>query len=63
MKKINVALLGLSLGQTILAEAVSVLPPVYPLGFDHKKEAKKKKKLLRELARRQRNLDKLNNAR
>jgi hypothetical protein len=54
---------GVGLCSKDMAEAIAALPPVYPLGFDHKKEAKKKKKRLRELARRQRNLDKLNNAR
>ncbi|HHZ96800.1 MAG TPA: hypothetical protein EYN67_14905 [Flavobacteriales bacterium] len=36
------------------------LPPVYPLGYNHKKERKKKKNRMRELARRQKRLDKIN---
>ena len=61
MKRLCVS--GIGLCSDDMAKALASLPPVYPLGFNHKKEAKKKKKRLRELARRQRNLDKLNNAR
>lgn len=52
---------GIGLCSDAIVKAIASLPTVYPFSFDHNKAAKQKKKLLRELARRQRNLDMLNN--
>jgi len=59
MKK-NIAILGIGLtASSRMVEAIEALPPVRELGYDSKAEAKKKKKRLRELARRKKRLDKL----
>ena len=58
MKKICVA--GLGLVSADVAKAIEALPKAQELGLgDSKKKAKKRKKLLRELALRQKRLDKL----
>ena len=57
MKKVCV--LGIGLVSTDVAKALDALPPVREFGHDSKAEAKKKKKRLRELVRRQKRLDKL----
>jgi len=58
MKKILFG--GIGLSGINVAQAISAMPKVYNLGYNHKAEAKKRKKRLRELARRQKRLDKLN---
>lgn len=58
MKKILLG--GIGLCGIDVAKAISAMPKVYNLGYNHKAEAKKRKKRLRELARRQKRLDKLN---
>lgn len=57
MKKI--CLSGIGLVSLDVAKAIEALPKVQEFGHDSKAEAKKKKKRLRELARRQKRLDKL----
>jgi len=55
----KVAVLSLGLTGASIAEAVEAMPPVREFGYNSKKEGKKKKKRLRELARRQKRLDKI----
>lgn len=57
MKKI--CLTGIGLQSAAIAKALTEMPEVREFGYDSKTEAKKKKKRLRELARRQKRLDKL----
>jgi len=57
MKKI--CLTGIGLVSAEFAKALDNLSPVREFGYDSKAEAKKKKKHLRELARRQKRLDKI----
>ena len=57
MKKI--CLSGIGLCSIDIAKAVGDLPRVMDLGNSKKSEAKQRKKLLREFARRQKRLDKL----
>ena len=56
MKK-SLAILGLGICGTSIAEAIDALPPVREFGYSSKAEAKKEKKRLRELARRKKRLD------
>lgn len=58
MKK-SLTILGFGLCNTSIAEAIEAMPPVREFGYNSKAEAKKEKKRLRELARRQKRLDKM----
>jgi hypothetical protein len=55
----RIALGGTGISSSDIAKALGDLPRVHELGYNHKSEAKKKKNRLRELARRQKRLDKL----
>ena len=57
--KMSLAIVSLGLCSPSIAEAIEAIPPVREFGYNSKAEAKKEKKRLRELARRQKRLDKM----